>query len=98
MALIYIDQLKHFAVALHSGKVLLVANSFTQMRKVDLVEASMENIKTYSLTAVPRKRRILELWAGRSFGRISVYTLKDTTLIETQVRVLKNKIYGLFVS
>ncbi|XP_058798844.1 leucine-rich repeat serine/threonine-protein kinase 1 [Phymastichus coffea] len=84
VALIYIDQLKHFAVALHSGKVVLVANSFTQMRKIDLVEASTENIKTYSLTAVPRKRRILELWAGRSFGRISVYTLKDINLIETQ--------------
>lgn len=79
------EQLKYFAVALHSGKVLLVANSFTQMRKIDLVDASIENVKTYSLAAVPRKRRVLELWAGRSFGRVSVYTLKDTTLIETQV-------------
>ena len=82
----YVEQLKQFAVALHSGKVLLVANSFTQTRKIDLVEGSTENLKTYSLAAVPRKRRILELWAGRSFGRISVYTLKDTSLIETTVK------------
>lgn len=27
---------------------------------------------------------MLELWAGRSFGRISIYTLKDSTLVETQ--------------
>ncbi|KAJ8679026.1 hypothetical protein QAD02_014813 [Eretmocerus hayati] len=84
VSLIYVEQLKQFAVALHSGKVMLVANSFTQTRKIDLVESSNDNVKTYSLAPVPRKRRILELWAGRSFGRISVYTLKDYNLIETQ--------------
>lgn len=87
VALVYLEQLKHFAVALHSGRVLLIANSFTQMRKVDLVDSSTDNVKTYSLAAVPRKRRILELWAGRSFGRVSVYTLKDSALVETQVRL-----------
>ncbi|KAL7304930.1 hypothetical protein TKK_0002728 [Trichogramma kaykai] len=83
VALVYLEQLKHFAVALHSGKVLLVANSFTQTRKIDLVDSSGSNVKTYSLAVVPRRRRVLELWAGRSFGQISVYTLKDSTLIDT---------------
>ncbi|XP_003425729.1 leucine-rich repeat serine/threonine-protein kinase 1 [Nasonia vitripennis] len=84
VALIYLEQLKYFAVALYSGKIVLIANCFTQCRKIDLVEPSNDNVKIYSLAAVPRKRRILELWAGRSFGRISIYTLKDSTLIETQ--------------
>ncbi|XP_011493971.1 PREDICTED: leucine-rich repeat serine/threonine-protein kinase 1 [Ceratosolen solmsi marchali] len=84
VALVYLEQLKHFAVALLSGKILLVANTFTQIRKIDIIDASVDNIKTYSLAVIPRKRRVFELWAGRSFGRISVYTIKDINLLDTQ--------------
>ncbi|XP_072749395.1 leucine-rich repeat serine/threonine-protein kinase 1 [Anoplolepis gracilipes] len=90
VGLIHLEQLKQFAVALHSGRIFLLSNSFTQMKKTDITgsggAAEVTNnadIKTYSLTAVCRKRRVLELWAGQSFGRISVYTLKDSNLVDT---------------
>ncbi|KMQ95071.1 leucine-rich repeat serine threonine-protein kinase 1-like protein [Lasius niger] len=90
VGLIHLEQLKQFAVALHSGRIFLLSNSFTQMRKTEITGAGAAevtrhgaDVKTYSLTAVCRKRRVLELWAGQSFGRISVYTLKDGNLVDT---------------
>ena len=41
------------------------------------------NVKTTSLATVQRKRRMLELWAGQSFGKIAIYVLKDGNLTDT---------------
>lgn len=80
--LIYLEHLKEFAVAMHCGKIFFVSNSFVKTQIMELIQASGDNIKTYSLSAVPKRRRITELWAGRSFGKLSVYTLKDKNVIE----------------
>ncbi|KOC64475.1 Leucine-rich repeat serine/threonine-protein kinase 1 [Habropoda laboriosa] len=83
VGLIYLEQMKQFAVALHSGKTFLLSNSFTQMKKMEIVTDIQDNIKTFSLAAVYKKKRILELWVGQSFGRVSIYVLKDNSLIDT---------------
>ncbi|KAG7189414.1 hypothetical protein KM043_017118 [Ampulex compressa] len=83
VGLIYLEQIKQFAVALHSGKTFLLSNSFTQMKKTEVTTDIQDNVKTYSLTAVYKKKRVLELWAGQSFGKISIYILKDSSLIDT---------------
>lgn len=83
VGLIYLEQIKQFAVALHSGKTFLLSNSFTQMKKMEITTDIQDNIKTYSLAAVYKKKRILELWVGQSFGKVSIYVLKDNSLIDT---------------
>lgn len=83
IGLIHLEQLKQFAVALHSGKIYLLTNNFTQIRKAEIETKIKDNIKTYSLAAVQRRRRILELWTGQSFGRITIYILKDGNLIDS---------------
>ncbi|KAK2577873.1 hypothetical protein KPH14_012597 [Odynerus spinipes] len=83
VGLIYLEQLKQFAIALHSGKTFLLSNSFTQMKKIEISTNIHDNIKTYSIAAVYKKKRILELWMGQSFGRITIYILKDSNLIDT---------------
>ncbi|XP_033223116.1 leucine-rich repeat serine/threonine-protein kinase 1 [Belonocnema kinseyi] len=83
VGLIHLEQMKQFAVALYSGKIFLISNSFTQMKKTEIVGESKDNTKTYSLAVVYKKRRIVELWVGQSFGRITVYILKDGNLIDT---------------
>ncbi|XP_057330472.1 leucine-rich repeat serine/threonine-protein kinase 1 [Microplitis mediator] len=83
VGLIHLEQLKQFAVALYSGKIYLLTNNFTQMKKTEIETKIVDNIKTYSLTAVYRRRRILELWTGQSFGRITIYVLKDGNLVDT---------------
>ncbi|KYM96488.1 Leucine-rich repeat serine/threonine-protein kinase 1 [Cyphomyrmex costatus] len=91
VGLIHLEQLKQFAVALHSGRIFLLSNTFMQMKKTEITggnngtETTRHNadVKTYSLAAVCRKRRVLELWAGQSYGRISIYTLKDGNLADT---------------
>ncbi|XP_012258936.2 leucine-rich repeat serine/threonine-protein kinase 1 [Athalia rosae] len=81
VGLINLEQIKQFAVALHSGKLFLLSNSFTQMKKTEITSEIKENI--YSLAAIFKKRRIIELWTGESFGYISIYVLKDGNLIDT---------------
>ncbi|XP_043263337.1 leucine-rich repeat serine/threonine-protein kinase 1 [Colletes gigas] len=83
VSLIYLEQIKQFVVALHSGKIFLLSNSFTQMKKTEIPTDVQDNIKTYSLAAIYKKKRIVELWVGQSFGRISIYILKDSSLIDT---------------
>ena len=83
VGLIHLEQMKQFAVALYSGKIFLISNSFTQMKKTEIVGESKDNTKTYSLAVVYKKRRIVELWVGQSFGKITVYVLKDGNLIDT---------------
>ncbi|KAH0560147.1 leucine-rich repeat serine/threonine-protein kinase 1 [Cotesia glomerata] len=83
VGLIHLEQLKQFAVALYSGKIYLLNNNFTQMKKTEIETKVVGNIKTYSLTAVHRRRRVLELWTGQSFGRITIYVLKDSNLVDT---------------
>lgn len=83
VGLLYLEQLKQFAVALHSGKIFLLTNSFTQMKKTEIIGDISSDVKTYSLVAVCKKKRILELWAGQSFGRISIFMLKDGNLTDT---------------
>lgn len=83
VGLIHLEQLKQFAVALHSSRICLLSDTFTQIKKTEIAGESQNDVKTYSLAAVCRKRRVLELWAGQSFGRISIYTLKDSNLIDT---------------
>ncbi|KYN26991.1 Leucine-rich repeat serine/threonine-protein kinase 1, partial [Trachymyrmex cornetzi] len=91
VGLIHLEQLKQFAVALHSGRIFLLSNTFMQMKKTEVTGGSNgtemtrhnADVKTYSLAAVCRKRRVLELWAGQSYGRISIYTLKDGNLADT---------------
>ncbi|XP_046483953.1 leucine-rich repeat serine/threonine-protein kinase 1 [Neodiprion pinetum] len=81
VGLIHLEQIKQFAVALHSGKLFLLSNSFTQMKKTEITTEIKENL--YSLAAVYKKRRIIELWTGESFGFISIYVLKDGNLVDT---------------
>ncbi|KAI4476963.1 hypothetical protein M0804_013143 [Polistes exclamans] len=83
VGLIYLEPLKQFAIALHSGKTFLLTNSFTQMKKTEISNDVNDNIKSYSIAAVYKKKRILELWMGQSFGRITIYILKDSNLIDT---------------
>ncbi|XP_024943937.1 leucine-rich repeat serine/threonine-protein kinase 1 isoform X2 [Cephus cinctus] len=83
VGLIHLEQIKHFAVALHSGRLYLLSNTFTQMKKTEINIDLIENIKTYSLAAVYKKRRFLELWVGQSFGKISIYVLKDGNLVDS---------------
>lgn len=80
VGLINLEQIKQFAVALHSGKLFLLSNSFTQMKKIEITTEIKENI--YSLAAVFKKRRIIELWTGESFGFISIYVLKDGHVVD----------------
>lgn len=82
VGLIHIEQLKQFAVALHSGKIYLLSNNFTQMKKTEIDTKIKDNVKTYSLAAVYRRRRVLELWTGQSFGKITIYVLKDGNFID----------------
>lgn len=82
VGLIHLEQLKQFAVALHSGRICLLSDTFTQIKKTEITGEAHNDVKTYSLTAIYRKRRMLELWAGQSFGRISIYMLKDSNLID----------------
>ncbi|EFN82819.1 Leucine-rich repeat serine/threonine-protein kinase 2 [Harpegnathos saltator] len=83
VGLTHLEQLKQFAVALHSGRICLLSDTFTQMKRTEIASEARNDVKTYSLAAVCRKRRLLELWVGQSFGRVSVYTLKDGNLIDT---------------
>ncbi|XP_063987510.1 leucine-rich repeat serine/threonine-protein kinase 1 [Diachasmimorpha longicaudata] len=84
VGLIHLESIKHFAVALHSGKIYLLTNNFTQMKKTEIVKSVKENIKTYSLAAVHRRRRIIELWVGQSFGGIAIYVIKENgNLVDT---------------
>lgn len=83
VGLIHLEQIKHFTVALHRGRIFLLSNSFTQMKKTEITAEVNENVKVYSLAAIYKKRRVLELWAGESFGRISIYVLKDGNVMDT---------------
>ncbi|KZC04554.1 Leucine-rich repeat serine/threonine-protein kinase 1 [Dufourea novaeangliae] len=83
IGLIYLEQIKQFVVALHSGRIFLLTNSFTQMKKMDIITDTQDNIKSYSLAAICKRKRILELWVGQSFGRITIYVLKDNNLMDT---------------
>ncbi|XP_043282367.1 leucine-rich repeat serine/threonine-protein kinase 1 isoform X2 [Venturia canescens] len=83
VGLVHLEQLKQFAVALHSGKIYLLSNTFTQMKKSEIETSADDNVKTYSLAAVHRRRRIVELWTGQSFGKISIHTLKDGNLVDS---------------
>ncbi|KOX77506.1 Leucine-rich repeat serine/threonine-protein kinase 1 [Melipona quadrifasciata] len=99
VGLIYLEQIKQFAVALHSGKTFLLSNSFTQMKKVEITTDIQDSVKTYSLAAVYKKKRILELWVGQSFGKVSIYVLKDNNLIDTvQVSHGETVIKNLFAT
>ncbi|XP_066583862.1 leucine-rich repeat serine/threonine-protein kinase 1 [Prorops nasuta] len=80
---IYLEPIKQFVVALYSGRVFLLSNSFTQMKKIEIQTEQQDNVKTYSLAPVYKKKRVLELWVGRSFGKIAIYILKDSNLLDT---------------
>lgn len=85
VSFIYLEPLKKFAVALHSGKIYLLNNTFSQVKKHELPIDTKEtaDVKTYSLAAIYKRKRVLELWAGRSYGRITIYITKDCNVIDT---------------
>lgn len=44
VGLVYLEQLKQFAVAMHSGKIYLISNTFTHIKKMELVPSSVSAI------------------------------------------------------
>ena len=44
VGLAYLEHLKQFAVAMHSGKIFLISNTFTQIKKVEIVPNSVSFI------------------------------------------------------
>ncbi|XP_034942841.1 leucine-rich repeat serine/threonine-protein kinase 1 [Chelonus insularis] len=83
VSLMHLEQLKQFIVALHSGKLYLLSNNFTQMKKTEIETKIRDHVRTYSLAVVYRRRRIIELWTGQSFGKVTIYVLKDGNLVDT---------------